>query len=144
MNNNKIGDLGEAKVLAKFVEMGCDVYIPFSGHSAVDMIIDTGNKLLKIQVKSSTYTENGCTKFHTTKINRRDYNQSYAKVKYSTEEIDYFALYSVQADEVYLIPIDECNGSSFWIRHDMNVKKCATINKASDYLFENVIEQIVN
>ena len=58
-----IGNLGEAKVLAKFVELGIQVYTPFGDGSVVDLIADFNGKLNRIQVKSTEKDANGALIF---------------------------------------------------------------------------------
>ena len=40
MNSKRIGNIGEAKVLAKFVEMGMPVYIPFGDNEKADLVAE--------------------------------------------------------------------------------------------------------
>ena len=58
-----IGNLGEAKVLAKFVELGVQVYIPFGDGSTVDLVADFNGKLNRIQIKSTEKDTDGSLVF---------------------------------------------------------------------------------
>jgi hypothetical protein len=53
-NTQQIGHLTEQKCFVKCLEMGCMVSKPLFDSARYDFILDTGKKLLKIQVKSST------------------------------------------------------------------------------------------
>lgn len=53
MNNKRIGNIGEAKALAKFVELGIPVYIPFGDNESADLIAEFNGKLNKIQCKTT-------------------------------------------------------------------------------------------
>lgn len=91
MNSKHIGNIGEAKVLAKFSELGYDVYIPFGKNTRSDMIVEINDSLYKIQVKTCSKLSNGCSKFHLISgCHRADgvYLQ-----KYDNTQIDYFALW---------------------------------------------------
>lgn len=56
MNTKKLGNIGEAKVLASCVELGIPIYLQFGDNEPADYIIIVNNNCLKIQVKtSSTY-----------------------------------------------------------------------------------------
>lgn len=46
-------NIGEAKALAKFVELQIPVYIPFGDNEKSDLIADFNGKLNKVQVKTS-------------------------------------------------------------------------------------------
>lgn len=50
MNSKRIGNIGEAKVLAKFVEMGIPIYIPFGDDEKADLCI--------YRIKLASCTEN--------------------------------------------------------------------------------------
>ena len=49
MNSKNIGNIGEAKVLTKFVELGFPVYIPFGDNEKADLIVEFNGKLNKIR-----------------------------------------------------------------------------------------------
>ena len=66
MNSKRIGNIGEAKVLAKFVEMGIPIYIPFGDDEKADLVAEFNGKLNKIQVKTSIKSKNGCSIFDLT------------------------------------------------------------------------------
>lgn len=51
MVSKNIGNIGEAKVLAKFVELGIPTYLPFGDNEKADLIANFNGKLNKIQVK---------------------------------------------------------------------------------------------
>ena len=53
MTTKQLGNIGEAKALAKFVELQIPVYIPFRDNEKSDLIADFNGKLNKIQVKTS-------------------------------------------------------------------------------------------
>ena len=59
MTTKRIGNIGEAKTLAKFVELGIPVYIPFGDNEKVDLIAEFKGKLNKLQIKTSIKAENG-------------------------------------------------------------------------------------
>lgn len=69
------------------------------------MVADFNGKLNKIQVKTSEVFEDGSFKVDLTSSTIRkkvDY-----KHKYSSDEIDYFAIYNLQSDTLLLLPIKE-------------------------------------
>ena len=101
MNTNLKGTLTELKCKIYFLELGYMVSTPESP-ARYDFILDTGNKLLKIQVKTSRtdgekITFETCSS-HITRdgMSRRSYK----------EEIDYFCTWF--ENECYLIPVEEC------------------------------------
>lgn len=59
MNSKQIGNIGEAKVLSKFIELGFPVYIPFGDNEKADLVVEFNGKLNKVQVKTSIDAKNG-------------------------------------------------------------------------------------
>lgn len=138
MNSKRYGNIGEAKVLAKFVEMGIPIYIPFGDNEKADLIAEFNGKLNKIQVKTSIKSKNGCSIFDLTSSTAHRTNGG--RRKYLNTEIDYFALYSVDRDKIYLMKAPEKPMSLITIRFE-NTKsgKKVGVNFESDFLIENVI-----
>lgn len=129
-----IGNLGEAKVLTKFTELGIQTYIPFGDGSTVDLIAEFNGKLNKIQVKSTAIENNGSLNFSICSTTLHTGGEIQKHI-YSNEEIDYFALYSYITDEVYLLPINEAPSKKFTLRYKEPYK--VNSNKAKDYLIDN-------
>lgn len=139
MNTKSIGNIGEAKAIMKFTELGIPVYLPFGENERADMIIDLNGELLKIQVKTSTVYKDGGTKF--TLCCSRGHKEIY-KTIYTEDDIDYFVLYSIPTDEMYMIHVNDTPNTSIFIRNINTNIKCTNINNSNDYLINNVIEQL--
>lgn len=138
MNSKRIGNIGEAKVLAKFVEMGIPVYIPFGDDEKADLIAEFNDKLNKIQVKTSIKSKNGCSLFDLTSSTAHRTNGG--RRKYSNSEIDYFALYSLDRDKIYLMKAPDDPMTAITIRFDDTKSgKKIGVNYESDFLIENVL-----
>lgn len=83
---------------------GFTVSSPYGDNSTYDFILDTGNSLFRIQVKSTGYrvkSRPNCMRFQIHRTNGAAY-QSF--------EVDYFALYDQTDDIFYLIPRDLLDG----------------------------------
>ena len=138
MNSKRIGNIGEAKVLAKFVEMGIPVYIPFGDDEKADLIAEFNDKLNKIQVKTSIKSKNGCSIFDLTSSTAHRTNGG--RRKYSNSEIDYFALYSLDRDKIYLMKAPDNPMTAITIRfEDTKSGKKIGVNYESDFLIENIL-----
>lgn len=104
LNENLIkGQIIELKVQIELLRYGFDISIPNYNASRYDLIADTGNELLRIQVKKSISNSPSSFSFSCTTQNVK--SSTGAKHKYTNDEIDYFA--TVWNDKVYLIPVDE-------------------------------------
>lgn len=131
-----IGKLGEAKVLTKFIELGIQVYLPFGEGSSVDLIAEFNGKLNRIQVKSTEKDNNGTLIFSICSTTLQEGGKIQKHI-YSTNEIDYFALYSSVTDEVYLLPIKEAPTKKFSLRYKEPYSSKS--HKAEDYLLTNFL-----
>lgn len=140
MNTKRIGNIGEAKVLAKFVELGIPVYIPFGENESADLIAEFNGKLQKVQVKTSTKYQEGYTNFNLVSTCFKG-NSSYHHT-YDETDIDYFALYSIPLDEIYLIHVNDSSSGSIRIRKEVNITKSIKSRNASECLIDNIITDI--
>jgi len=104
MDTKQIGNIGEAKVLCEFVELGIPVYVPFGDNERADLIADFNGKLNKIQVKTSIKAEDGKMIFDLT--SSTVHRKNGIKHLYSSDEIDYYACYNITRDKIFLVPVD--------------------------------------
>ena len=104
MTNRQIGDIGEACVIAKFVQLNIPVFIPFNDPGDIDIIAYFNNKLNRIQIKTSALKRKN---HYTTKLtSTRNNIRNSQKHKYTKDEIDYFAIYNLTRQKVLLIPVE--------------------------------------
>lgn len=101
-NPKAIGEISEAIVLARLIELGYAVSIPFGNNQRYDMIVDDGGIMVRVQVKTGRLYR-GSIVFPTCSTNgftgeRRNY----------LGEADDFIVYCPQTDEVYRVPVAEC------------------------------------
>ena len=59
-NTSNIGNIGQVKVIAKFVELGIPVFTPFGEGYTTDLIADFNGKLNKIQIKTTENLHDNC------------------------------------------------------------------------------------
>lgn len=52
-SRTRLGSLAEAKVIAKLVESGFDVFVQFSGKAPFDLVAYRDGKILRVQVKGT-------------------------------------------------------------------------------------------
>jgi PD-(D/E)XK endonuclease len=98
-----VGQRSEAAILAAFVERGFLVWLPWSVNHRYDMLLDLGDRLLRIQCKTGRL-RNGTILFNTRSVrtNRKQvFSRSYVG------EIDYFAVYCPDVDDVFLIACEK-------------------------------------
>ena len=137
MDTKGVGNVGEAKVLCKFVELGIPVYLPFGDNERSDLIAEFNGKLNRIQVKTSVKAEDGKVIFDLTSSTTHRSNG--VKHRYTNEEVDYFACYNITREKIYLIPVDEPR-TSITIRYERPKNgQVNGINFEEDFLIEKAL-----
>lgn len=94
------GNLSESKVLTAYIEAGFLVSLPFGGGAPYDLIVDTGERLLKVQVKTGRL-RNGCVLFAAQRISG---HHGTKRRRYEESEFDVYAVYCPDNDRVYVVP----------------------------------------
>ena len=133
-NTQYKGQLTEQKCFVKCLEAGYLISKPLFDNARYDFILDTGEKLLRIQVKTSAWNEdhsaftfNGYSQHSTGNGNKR--------MKYTTKEIDYFM--TEKDGTFYLYPAEEQGFATRSLRVTSRQNQ-AHIKWAKDYEFEEV------
>jgi hypothetical protein len=139
MNSKQIGNIGEAKVLSKFIELGFPVYIPFGDNEKADLVVEFNGKLNKVQVKTSIDAKNGNVIFDLTSSTAHRKNGM--RHKYTIDEVDYFALYNLCRDKIYLLKVPETPIATIRFRYEYpkNGQTCG-VHFEDDYLIDNILK----
>ena len=121
------GNLSEAKFLADALDKGYKVLIPFGDGSRYDLVLDTGEKLVKVQVKTGRLRE-GRVIFQTSSNNK-----GYGRKSYHGE-VDYLGVYCPQNDTSYLVPVSLTGSSQMTLRLDPTKNnQSGKVKLAADY-----------
>ena len=103
MSTNDIGNVSEAHVLAAYINAGFSVSVPFGNGCAYDLVVDTGKRLVKVQVKTG-WQRLGCMNF---KGQRRVRDANYNGMRrYQAGEVDFFAVYFPPTTSIYVVPFE--------------------------------------
>lgn len=95
VNTKEVSEQSEAIVLAELLKRGFSVSLPFGDNQRYDLVLDTGNKLLRVQVKVGR-TRDGFIEFDTcSSHDRKDYRG----------QVEMFAVYVFEPERVYLVPV---------------------------------------
>lgn len=137
---NQIGDITEAEVALYLMKLGFTISKPINSGSRYDFILDTGTKLLKLQVKtaskvpkSKNITSN-IIKFNCKSVSAKRHTNK--QTRYSAEEIDYFATF--WDGKCYLVPVNECSVEKRLHLSNINLKNNQCY--AENYLAEEVLK----
>lgn len=103
MNTKTIGEKSEGMVLARFLQLGWIVLMPFGDNQRYDFVIDRGNGFEKIQVKTARLKD-GYIEFrpYSSQSHRGNSQKGYKG------ECDFFACYCPQNNMIYFIKVDDC------------------------------------
>jgi hypothetical protein len=94
------GNSSEAVVLTAYVRAGFLVSLPFGGGAAYDLIVDTGARLIRVQVKTGKL-EGGCVIYNS----RRHRGSKYDTFsRYREDEVDVFAVWCPDNQQLFAVP----------------------------------------
>ena len=131
----KRGNVSEAIVLAHYLKAGFIVSTPFGVGAPYDLIVDTGSRLIKIQVKTG-WLRNGGVEYETRRSRKRWSRQAYAK-----DEVDYFVIYCRELNTFYAVKAEGGVFGKLRVKPTGNNQKM-NVRWASDCLFEKHIEEL--
>ena len=115
MSTKRKGNIGEAKVVADLLEQGIEVALPFGDNLPFDLVaVGTDFRLWKVQVKFARA-------YHDV-IRVKNWRQSentqrrYERI-YTPAQVDVFAVYCPDTDQVYYVARDEVGErTTFYLR----------------------------
>lgn len=104
-DTNTIGDISEAAIITRFLQLGYVVLTPYGGNHRYDLVIeDAERRFWRIQCKTARIDNDAVIKFDTANHNVTGEKR---ESRHYRGECDYFAVYSPELNKVYLVPIDE-------------------------------------
>ena len=97
MTPQDFGTYVEYLLAIKCIEEGYAVSFPLQTHSAYDCIIDTGERIVKVQIKGTRQKKG---KKGDVKLNIADRNAQ----KYHRQDVDFFAVYASAFEGFFIFP----------------------------------------
>lgn len=113
LNTHFQGKTTELQVATEFIKRGYQVSQPLVADSRYDFIVDINNKLIRLQVKSSSIKEDGAYIEFATSTSHTN-TQRTINHSYSSEEIDYFA--TIYENQCYVISVNDCGSRAQRLR----------------------------
>jgi len=98
-----VGDRSTLAVMLVLHELGYATYVPFGENTRVDLVLDDGVRLLRVQCKTGRLRD-GAVRFKVCSSYAHHPNPRQPKRDY-IGEIDCFAIYCPDTGAVYLVPI---------------------------------------
>jgi len=132
--NKYLGRVTAEKVAAKFTELGHTVLDP-RGEKRYDFVVDAFGEFYRIQCK------HGNTKQDAVEFRCRWQTKMPSETRtytYSSEDIDFFAVYASEKEQVYIVPVAETPSTVCKLRTtETKNGQTKRVNWAEDYEIEN-------
>ena len=134
-----VGDASEAMIIARLVQAGKMILLPFGENHRYDLVLDEGDRFIKVQCKTGRL-KNGVVLFPTCSTTYHFpknqpstfYQRDYAK------DADLFGVYCPDNDSVYLVPVAEVGKRAASLRLEPSRNgQAKRIRWAKDYYLGN-------
>ena len=109
------GNITEMQCALAFMKMGYKISFPYGEDCKYDLIVDTGNKLYRIQCKTASALPNpeDGFKFKTRSVVITTHGTKASG--YSQEEIDFFA--TMYEGKCYIVSVNDCGNNEKTLRY---------------------------
>ncbi|WP_440988213.1 group I intron-associated PD-(D/E)XK endonuclease [Haloarchaeobius baliensis] len=133
MNPSRRGDETEAILLARLLELGNSVAVPFGDSDRYDLLVDDDGYLFRVQCKTGSWV-NGTVRFKLYSSTVDDGER--VDADYTAAEVDAFAVYAPETDEAYWVPVAETGVGEMRLRVEEPEPKAprSRLNWADEYL----------
>jgi hypothetical protein len=143
LDTNLRGAVAEQAVIFNAIRLGIPVWLPATEHGRIDMVLEVGGRLWKVQCKSGHVSRDGDVVIVRLVTCRRG-PAGYIHTTYSADEIDFIAAYCDELDRCFLLPASLTEGMSaiqLRLTPPRNGQR-ACINLAEDFDFVGAIAQL--
>jgi hypothetical protein len=103
------GRLGEAAIIAHFVEQGFDIYCPIFGNASCDLVVGSGGRVFRVEVKTTAYERYPGKYEVQLKSVRHNTTETHIK-KFDASNSDLLAIYIVPLKKVVILESEQYNG----------------------------------
>jgi len=136
MNHKSIGELGQNCVIGELSKYGLGIAVLLSDNYPFEFIVVAGEKLFRVQVKTSTINDNGKSVYFSLTSNNW---LKHTITKYTKKDCDVFACYDLIKHRTFLLKPEQFeNRSSFTIRYEKTKNNnLSNINWYEDYELSN-------
>jgi hypothetical protein len=140
LSSTQKGAAAEAEIAAAAIRLGLVVLQPLGDGSRYDLVIDIGQRLLRVQCKWGSRQGDVIV---ARCITSRHTPTGYRRTTYTADEVDAIAVYAPDTDRCYLLPVQEVEGCatiSLRLGPTRN-NQALNVRWASDYQLETAIGQ---
>lgn len=131
-NPKAVGIASEAVVMARLIQLGFDVSIPFGDNARYDLVVDDGTRLTRVQIKTGRLLPGGI------EFNPRSVSARSGERRGYQGQADDFLVYCPQTDEVYRVPVEDCAGTErvvLSINPEYAARKRTPVRWAHEHVF---------
>jgi prevent-host-death family protein len=142
LSTNEKGDVAEAEIALAAIRAGCTVARPLTDHPPYDLVIEVGDRLLRVQCKWAAL-QRGVVEIRLGRC-RHSPTQGYVRNSYRADEIDAIAAYCDDLKECFLVPVDLVDGQdwlSLRVDPPRNSQRAA-LHFAADHSLPGAIAQL--
>lgn len=133
MNTKDKGDIAEAFAIARLLQLGYSVSVPFGDNQRYDLIVDKGGELLKVQVKYCSIRKQVIEVPLASVYSLKNEN---VIRHYEKTEIDIVLVYCPDTEKLYWIDFHSIdNRYSIKLRFDKKGDNQRRVKLAEDYEF---------
>ena len=130
-----VGDATEAMVIARLVQVGKMILVPYGENHRYDLVIDEGDRFIRVQCKTGRL-RNGAVLFATCSSTYhfpKNQPASFYQRDYANDA-DLFGVYCPELDAVYLVPVEVVGKRAAALRIDPSKNgQAKKIRWARDY-----------
>ena len=98
-----LGNTSEAKILAHFISLDYQVFLPFIDNGPIDMIVIKENKILRVSVKGTTTMNSKIAWRVSLNTSSRRKDNSCVVNKFNKDSCDLLAVYIQPKDKVVIL-----------------------------------------
>ena len=100
------GELSELAFVYKAAGLGFGVARPYGDNQRYDFIVDCGQRLCRVQIKSTTYSQQGCYRLRATRHLRG------REISYQSSEVDFLVAHVIPEEAWFILPIQAIGARS--------------------------------
>lgn len=125
-----VGQRTEAAILSELVRRGYSVLLPFGTNQRYDLVLDLGDRLLRVQCKTGR-RRGGTIEFSTVSVRS---NRTGWFIRDYAGEADLFLVYRPENGGIYAVPVEDAPKGRMHLRADPPLNgQSRRIKFASDY-----------
>ncbi|WP_144799721.1 group I intron-associated PD-(D/E)XK endonuclease [Halorubrum depositum] len=137
----KRGQATEAIVTGELIARDVSVLTPACDNEPYDLVAEVAGEFYRLQVKTAYDSKrDGAVVFRTRSV--RTKSEGYEREGYEGE-IDYFAVFNVGEEEIYLVPIEDAGATTTTIRYEPAANNNrANVNWHAEYRLDTVLSHL--